>query len=365
MDVTRRRIIRNTALGSVAALLALGGGLWLYGENDRAVARACGGMLPLADVRAVLGNGHLEVNSRSGNGIDTCQVNAEADGGSAKVSIVDTGRIGANGWLSVPLAGGSTGDTLPVPVGQGWSGLFAADSDDGGATTTLTLRCGRGSRPGPAGKPVRGLTVTVETDLGRTLDDPANRPAHLRIATGTAKKAVDAYGCVTRPGRTPLRTVGLPVSEEEFEPLSTATGTCAGIPRTTGVTTARETTRAGAPWESCSLGDDGLGRHRYSLQAYFGPYAQRLKAGYAEEHYTSDPTPADAPKGRLRQDGSYWGSASCPADGAERAVFVVRRDGPGDGTRVPEAEREYARKALRAFAEHSARGRGCGAPVTP
>jgi hypothetical protein len=368
MDVRRKRIIRNTALTTAGALVALGGFLWLYGVNDRELGRACGGMLPAEDVRAVLGDDHLDVESASGDGTDTCEVSADGNGGSAKVSIVDTTRVGEDGWIRVRLAGGSANDMLPVPIGSGWSGVFAADTtaiSEGRATTTLLLTCGEGSKKTSAGKPVTGVAVTVETELDTTLDNPADRPAYVRIATGTAAKAAKAYGCVTDLGDRPLRTVGLPVSEEEFEPLSGASGTCAGISPTFGVATARETTRAGAPLEECLLGDDGLGNQRYSLEAHFGAYATRLKAGYEEARYSSDPTPADAPNGRLRADGSYWGSAACSVDGGERAVFVVRRTRVGDEQRATEAEREYARTALRTFAEHSAKAHGCSVPTTP
>ncbi|MBL1084923.1 hypothetical protein JK359_23620 [Streptomyces actinomycinicus] len=361
----RRRIIRTTALASAGAVVAVGGFLWLYGMNDRAVEGACGGMLSVADVRAVLGEDRLEVNSRSGNGIATCELSAPGDGRSAKVSIVDTSRIGTRTWFSPPLAGGSAGDMLSVPVGQGWSGLVAAGSDDGEATTTLTLTCGGGSRKTSAGKQVEGLAVTVTTNLGTTLDDPADRPAYVRIATGTAVEAAKAYGCVTRLGHRPVRTVGLPVSEEEFEPLSHTSGTCAGIPAAPGVTTARETARARAPFETCLLGDDGLGNHQYTLQASFGAYASQLKAGYEETHHGSEPTPADAAKGQIREGNAYWGTAACPADHGERAVFLVRRTTAGDAPRPTSAERTYARTILRAFAERSAKAHGCSAPVTP
>jgi hypothetical protein len=139
------------------------------------------------------------------------------------------------------------------------------------------------------------------------------------------------------------------------------------------VTTARETARAGdPPGETCLLADDGLGNHRYTPQADFGPYAARLKAGYEQERYGSGPTPADAATGQLRDDKGYWGSAECPADG-ERAVFSVELAGEsigagttaGDRRRPTAPEPAYARKALRAFAERSAKAHGCSAPITP
>ena len=143
--------------------------------------------------------------------------------------------------------------------------------------------------------------MSVETELGNTLDTPANRPAYVRIATGTATKAAKAYGRVTHLGHRSIRTVGLPVTEEEFEPLTEASGTCAGVPPTSGVTTARETARAGAPVETCLLGDDGLGNHRYALQAYFGAYAAQFKANHQEEGTTTRlPHPLTRPRGGFR-----------------------------------------------------------------
>ncbi|MFF9627151.1 hypothetical protein [Streptomyces griseosporeus] len=368
MALTRKRTVGIAAV-TAAALLAGGGVFWLYGQNDRELARACDGMLAVADVRAVLGDGRLDVETDSGTGRDSCEVTAEG-GRSTTVEIVDATRAGEPGLggLRDPLPdlGGSSARGLPVPVGNGWSGLFAAgDDQDGKATVTLALTCARSTTKTATGKPVTGLVVSVRTELGATLDDPANRPAYTRIATGTAAKAADAYGCETRLGAHRVRAVGLPVTREEYEPLTGATGTCAGVPAAPGVTTARETARAAAPVERCLLGDDGYADERYTLEARFGPYAARERAYYAERRYDSDPTPADAPKGRLNDDAGYWASAACPGDGGERALFLVQRTHLRDAPRPTAAEQAYARQALRAFAERAAKAHGCAAPTVP
>ncbi|GHF59482.1 hypothetical protein [Streptomyces griseosporeus] len=365
MALTRKRTVGIAAVAA-AALLAGGGVFWLYGQNDRELARACGGMLAVADVRAVLGDGRLDVETDSGTDRDSCEVTAEG-GRSARVEIVDATRTGEPGRRDpLPDLGGPSARGLAVPVGSGWSGLFAAgDDEDGKATVTLSLTCARSSAKTATGKPVTGLVVSVRTELGTTLDDPADRPAYTRIATGTAAKAADAYGCQTRLGAPRIRTVGLPVTWEEYEPLTGTTGTCAGVPTAPGVTTARETARAGAPVERCLLGDDDYADERYTLQALFGPYAARERAYYAERRYDSAPTPADAPKGRLNDDADYWASAACPGDGRERALFLIQRTHPRDAPRPTEAEQAYARQALRAFAERAATAHGCAAPTTP
>lgn len=375
MSPSRRRVVRATALATAGVLGAAGGCVWLYGMNDRELGRACGGMLSVGDVREVLGDDRLDVKNGSGEGIDSCTVTAGDR--SAKVTVVDTTMTGeadpytTSAVFRASFARTSDGGMLAVPIGHGWSGLFSMGdtvSDTGEATTTLTLTCGEDSKKSSTGgKRVKGVAVTVEADLDMNLDDPATRPAYVRIATSTAAKAAKAYGCETHLGDRTVRTVGLPVSEEEFEPLRQTSGTCAAVPTTTGVTTARETARAGAPSETCLLGDGDSGNHRYSLEADFGVYAAIGKVAYEKAVFASDPTPARAAAGQLLNAPGYWGTAACPTDG-ERAVFSVRREeeaNSGDERELTETEREYVKTALRTFAERSAKAHDCSAPTTP
>jgi hypothetical protein len=185
----------------------------------------------------VLGDDHLDVKTASGNGIDTCTLTVGDR--SAKVSVVDTTRIGAGDRLPsfyhASFARVSNGGLLSVPVGHGWSGLFSTDDTlgaSGEATTTLALACGKDSeKSSTGGQRVQGLAVTVDTDLGTNLATPPTRPDYVRIATSAATKAAKAYGCATDLGERTIQTIGLPVTEEEFEPLSNASGTCAAVPR--------------------------------------------------------------------------------------------------------------------------------------
>ncbi|MFJ6899091.1 hypothetical protein [Streptomyces hokutonensis] len=335
-------------------------------------------MLSADDVRAVLGDDHLDVKTGSHDGTDSCAVTAGDRG--AKVTVVDTTRIGADTRRPsadvVSFAWTSDSGMLSVPVGHGWSGLFAMNDTNavaGKATTTLTLTCGKGSeKSSPGGKQVKGLAVTVEADLGTNLDDPATRPAYVRIATSTAAKAARAYGCVTHLGDPTLRTVGLPVTEDEFEPLAKTTGTCVAVPTTTGVTTARETARAGAPSEACLLADDGLGNHRYTLQADFGPLRGPTQGGIRAGEVQLGPHPGGRRHGTTPGRQGLLGKRRVP--GRRRAGRVqggVEGESNGAGTSVGGRQRPaapeltYARKALRAFAERSAKAHGCTVPTTP
>ncbi|MEU7238938.1 hypothetical protein ACI2L4_05850 [Streptomyces sparsogenes] len=367
--LTRRRL---WGLGAaVLALAALAGTIvWMAGSDDRALDAACDGVLPAKDVRALLGDGDIDVSNRTKGTFDAeakstntlavrCEVTADGKG-SVRVTIAGAPRPRTGYGIAGPYTSVPERDTLAVPLGHGWSGLFGTDnvrqgdSEDGEATTAVLLDCAKGGS---------SLLITVETRLGGvTLDDPAARPDFVRTATATAKAANDHWACGARLGA-PVRTVGLPVNEDEYEPLLGAKGTCAGVPTAarSAVSTARETARDRAPRETCALGARD-GSPRYRLDAYYGPYAEQARAEYADAPTQDGPTPADKPAGRLGRS-AYWATATCP-DGAEDALFLVRADGTEDNTRR-RPDLPYERAALKAFAERSARSHGCGAPVTP
>ncbi|MDX3225399.1 hypothetical protein [Streptomyces sp. ME19-01-6] len=373
------RLTRRRAWGLAAVTVALaalaGTVVWLAGSDDRALDEACDGVLADDEVRAVLGDGEISVSNRTtgtfdvkakgdGDRANTLAVRCEvtADGkGSVRVTIAGAPRPRTLYGIAGTYTPVPERDTLAVPLGHGWSGVFGTDNvrqddnEDGEGTTAVLLDCAKGGT---------SLLITVETELsGVSLDDPAARPDFVRTATATAKAANDHWGCGARLGE-PVRTVGLPVNEDEYEPLLGAKGTCAGVPTAarSAVSTARETARDRAPSEACALGARD-GSPRYRLDAYYGPYAEQTRAEYAADGVTQDgPTPADEPSGRLGQS-AYWASASCP-DGAEDALFLVRADGTEDDTRR-KPDLAYERAALKAFAERSARSHGCGAPATP
>ncbi|WP_431775827.1 hypothetical protein [Streptomyces cucumeris] len=370
--LTRRR---SRALMAVAvALTALAGVIvWFAGSGDRALDEACDGVLPVDDVRAVLGDGDVEVTNRTegsfdgtgrsgrGNSLSVrCEVKAEGTG-SLTVSIAGSPRPEDEYGEGELYAAVPARDTLPVPLGHGWSGLFATDSarlgdgEDGEATTAVLLPCAKGGD---------SLLITVDTVLGRdiTLDDPAARPDFVRTATATAEAADDHWDCGARLGK-PVHGVDLPVNEDEYEPLIGAEGTCAGVPTAarSAVSTARETAREGAPREICALGARD-GSPRYRLEAYYGPYAEDARSQFTRDYDYENVTPAEKPAGRLGRS-AYWAGATCPR-GAESALYLIRADdADGDARRSPDLS--YERAALKAFATRSAAHHGCEAPSLP
>ncbi|GAA1092124.1 hypothetical protein [Streptomyces javensis] len=395
--LTRRRI---RALVAVAVALAAltGAFVWFVGSADRALEGACDGVLPVGEVRSVLGDDtELDVTNRAegsfgktasgsegsdeANESDGSDGSAKSDGGGAKranslsvhcrITAEDTGHIAVSiAGSPRPRAEYGYDDlytavparrTLPVPLGHGWSGLFATDTarlddaEDGTATTAVLLDCAR-----------RGdsLLITVETALrgAATLDDPAVRPDFVRTATATAEAANDHWGCGARLGK-PVRSVGLPVNEDEYEPLLGAKGTCAAVPTASrsAVSTARETARDRAPREACVLGTRD-GSPLYRLEAYYGPYAEDARSQYTRDYDYENVTPAEKPAGRLGRS-AYWAGATCPR-GAQPALYLIRADA-ADGETRRRPDLAYERAALAAFAAASAEHHGCAAPSLP
>lgn len=364
-----RRNVLRAVVALVAAAVAVAGYLQVHGDFQRwsdesALDGACDGLLDRNVVRGVLGAGAVEIeNERRGAGLVRCEVHVYG-GGAVEIRILDTSQAGQ---YPDSLFTGSQA-VFAVPVGHGWSGLFGAGREDveredlfsateyENVTTSLVLKC-TGTR-GP-----ESLYVSVTTKGGTSLDDPAERPEFTRIATSTASRVSKVRNCGAELGKS-VSSLGLPVTEDEYEPLGTADGTCSGIPAAHGMAIATETARGGAPHERCLLADADH-RTRYKLEAYFGTYAQQQLFLAAEDSFEGTPdsdTPAHQrdPGGRMS-----WTSAKCP-DG--QALFTLQpwADG-GQRRKYPrsDADLAYERAALRAFAERSAKGHGCSAPATP
>ncbi|MFB8036482.1 hypothetical protein ACFC5Z_26780 [Streptomyces sp. NPDC056004] len=368
-----RRNVLRAVVALVAAAVVVAGYLQVHGDfrrwsDESALDGACDGLLDRNVLRGVLGEGAVEIeNERRGAGLVGCEVHVYG-GGAVEISILDTSQAGQH---PNSLFTGSQA-VFAVPVGHGWSGLFGAGRKDveradlfsateyKDVTTSLVLKCTGTRSP-------KSLYVSVTTAGDASLDDPAERPGFTRIATSTASRVSKARQCGAELGK-PVSSLGLPVTEDDYEPLGTAEGTCSGIPAAHGMAIATETARRGAPHETCLLADADR-RTRYELEADFGPYAQQQLVLAAEDSYEDTPnadTPdADTPAHQRDPGGRMsWTSAKCP-DG--QALFTLQPSADrGERHKYPrsDADLAYERAALRAFAERSAKGHGCSAPAT-
>lgn len=287
MAVTVSRKIRVAVGAPLAVVVLVAGFLLFHGDfarwsDNSALDEACDGLLDRGAVRDVLGEGEVDVDALGG-ALAHCRVTV-AGGGSAEIEVVDT-AAGLRSADGLPLVGGGG---LPVPVGQGWTGHFDAEFDPSRPETgnrvtgsvLLVLSCARASG-------TEGLAVRVHSELDGSLDNPANRPRYARIATSTAAKADEARRCAARLGG-PVDALGLPVTEDQYQPLVTADGTCAGVPATRGMTVGTGTTRGGAPIETCRVGT--VGTRRVDLAALFGPYAEEELLLRADGNHGEGPT---------------------------------------------------------------------------
>ncbi|NGO78263.1 hypothetical protein G6045_21730 [Streptomyces sp. YC504] len=357
-----RKLLLRIAGGAVALAVLVPGYLWLHGDfrrwdNEAKLDAACGGLLDRSVMREVLGEGDVTVRGWD----DTphhvrCEV-VIGGGGKADVRVADETAISVAGFE--PFLGGRE-HALAVPVGNGWSGLFGADSGDEdeteGVTTALTLHCTAGEAK------TLMVTVTAEFTDARPLDDPANRPVYARIAEATARKVSDVRGCEAELGER-LRSLPLPVREDEYKPLADADGTCAGIEPVRGVRTALEVARNGAPYERCRLnGADG--ESRYGLEASFGSYAQAFFRGNRDSYRENLPTGEDPAHHRTRGEGVSWTTAKCPGG---TALFTLFASGDEDDktSALLSGDLAHERAALKTFAERSAKAHGCQAPKAP
>ncbi|MFI1394866.1 hypothetical protein [Streptomyces sp. NPDC020681] len=351
-----RRLIqgraRTIAVGALALVVLAAGWLVLdRWSEQRVLDEACDGVLAADETRAVLGEGKLAEQRdriRREGGLNDekrtlsiqCKITrvdeSSTGEGSVEVTVQGVPTLeGDRGQRNGSLYWGTEAER-PVPLGHGWTGFFDGDSEgrDSEATAAVLLDC-------PEGR--SDLLVTVVGHVtGTTSDNPDDRTRLARIATGTAHKSAERFGCEARLGK-PLRTVPLPVAEDESVELRRATGTCAGVPdgRTRSFR-AWESGRGDAPRARCTVGTGQF--QTYDLDAYYGPYAEDMRFRMASDGM-------DAVR--------LVASAVCPA--GQSALYAIRRDGGQEAV-------AHERAALKAFAARSAKDHGCSAltdPVAP
>ncbi len=265
MAISRRRVTVAGAL--LGALLLLSGGCLWAGDGGEPrtddglrLRDVCEGVLPEREARAVLDDGPLtegfETESDGGSlesddkpllvGCSVVRVPPERTLGSeaARITVTlhGTSASGRGTWGRREEPYPATYVSASVPLTNGWTGFFALSDAPKGheGVAVVFLDCAGDGRD---------LLVAVrgKRQGASDFDDPAHRTVIARLATATARGAAERWGCEARFGER-LRTVPLPVAEDEDVPLGEADGTCEGVPaRGRALARAWESARGGAP----------------------------------------------------------------------------------------------------------------------
>jgi hypothetical protein len=332
---------------AVIGLVLYGTGVFDQWGDGRSLDRACGGTLAQGGLKAALHSSRLSAS----NGGDThylisCHIrNAEA------------GPQGSA--LDLKLRWSSTAppsDTLvwynsdyngvreqAAPLGHGWSGIVRYD---GTWQIMVALDCANQKNKALVayGDLIGASDSTTLTGLGR-------------VTTETAQKAAEKYACQVKGG---TRLAGVSTARlgepGTAKPLRQAQGSCVALRDMAAAETDTPEVMeypadANAPQTNCYLVTQAE-KPGYGLYAYYGAAAKdfmtsegrNLREGYGPTHSDQD---------------YAWASAQCPQS-AERAVFVLYHlYDRTDTYPVRHYSASFAASALKLFAEHEAKQRGC------
>ncbi|MFB4196347.1 hypothetical protein [Streptomyces carpaticus] len=357
-DVLRRRALLAAAV--LACLVAAW--LWYVPEQERwerRVAELCGDAVPPAEVRSLIGNNTGDFRAGRDSEVGDSSRLTECRVGDIDIQVA---RLAHEDSGHAPLLRAFDGQGLPVPLGNGWTGYHT------GAHTAVALEC--------AGT---AASVIVETSITRSApsDDPQTRLQQAGFTTAVAERAARTWDCETVLGE-PLTAVALPTTEELYEPVAEAAGTCAGLPvdGDDRVASVWETaTDPDALWETCFLGT-ATGVPMYELRAYYGPSAQRKLLEYTDRYSARRPHEADTDAGPLgfyrgqaegMNDAELWGSATC---GGRRALFEVTvardpRDGLGEPDTLWWSSHHISQALLSDFAQQAVERHDCTGLALP
>jgi hypothetical protein len=297
---------------------------WRYRDK---LATYCGGLIPYDEAEVFTG---LNTDSFSR---DPVEGYGEDRFRSCRVSdlTVSIGLVRADATRSdvVPemlsTLDREASDHLPVGLGGGWRGYTD------GRTTAVVLPCTNKDA---------SLVVNIEGDSSHENGDESRAVGEL--ATAIAREGADRRSCEASFGR---RIPEISLSAGQYPPAGTS-GTCEGlqIPESQWIDWVQGSVASdSSPLELCLLGES---KERdevlYSMEAAFGPYAQRLRSADHDRH---------GPGPGLTHN-SATATASCPGSTVP-AVFRIH------ATSYAAPTEQFLRSALHTFAERSAARHGC------
>ncbi|MEU3826184.1 hypothetical protein AB0F36_12810 [Streptomyces sp. NPDC029080] len=349
---SRRRRMVGWSVGGILLTLYIvaqtlySTGVYAHWRDQRSLDSACDG---------TLAQGGL------GDALHSSQVRARGGDDSASlagclINRPDTGRHGGALQLTLrwsdqsapsvalaPFSGNANGVRGQVaPLGNGWPGFVRYD---GTAEVMVALDCQNS----------RSRALVAYGDLIQWPEDAKESGTVLtglgRVTTETALKASVKFGCRAEGGRQ-LTRVSLPDTRGKTapRPLARAQGSCVALrglaDRASDAGTpgfVASPTDVHTPQVNCYL-FTGAGKPGYGLYAYYGAVANDFEsAGFGGPGHDFQ-----------------LATASCPRSSHE-AVFAIYRLYDRDTDSYPAApySASFARSALKTFADHEAKQRGC------
>jgi hypothetical protein len=336
-------------LGIVAFVLYSTGTFDQY-KDDRSLDHACDSTLAQGGLRAALHSSHLSAGSEGDSEyLASCSVR-NAETGPQRSSLEVKLRWSSAAPPSADLSwynedyNGVRGQA--VPLGHGWSGIARYQ---GGWQVMVALDC----------QNQKNKALVAYGDLHGE-PNSATLAGLGRVTTETAQKAAEKHGCQVKAGErltsVPPSRLGTP---DTAKPLKQARGSCVplrGLAPTAagnGVPEVMEyPADAQTPQVNCYLATPEK-KPGYGLYAYYG--------GAAKDFLTSEGDNLKAGRGPTYGDKEYaWATARCPRS-AQPAVFVLYHlyDRDTDTHPVAHYSAQFAASALKAFADHEAKLRGC------
>ncbi|MFI9627309.1 hypothetical protein [Streptomyces sp. NPDC052042] len=332
--MTRRRKV--CAAGAAIVLAVAGGALvWGIGGEDGsgdALADSCGGSLAVNEARKFFDGAELELWGHTGEWVghrtEWCSIRARGGGKGPelRVQIRPAAAHRASGAAEVPTA---------APIGHGWNGSFALQ---GGPEAAVLVDCA----------PLAGKGLLVLTRTPKFTDElsAAQVTQVARLATETARRAAERFGCEGELGERPT-TVERPTSTTR--PVADATGTCRGVvsrdtAKVLRATVVREGSAGHALTEECEVERSEHGD--LVLTAFYGPSSE-------QERYLDRRYPGSVKGARTR-------SHPCPgALGTAYFKLTPPKGADGEPTPVDTPTADAMTDVLEAFATASGTRHGC------
>ena len=333
---------------AIIGLVLYSTGTFAQWRDGRSLDRACDSTLAQGGLQAALHSSNLSAsNGGDAHYLTSCHIhNSEAgpQGSALELKLRWSSTAAPSDTLVWYNADYNGVKAQAAPLGHGWSGIIRYD---GNWQIMVALDCVNQKDKALVayGDLVGASDSTTLTGLGR-------------VTTETARKAAEKYACQVKAG---TRLAGVSTARlgkpGTAKPLRQAQGSCVALRDMAAAETDTPEVMeypadVDAPQTNCYLvtQDEKPG---YGLYAYYGAAARDFLA--SEGRNLTDGY------GPTHNDQDYaWATAKCPQS-TEHAVFVLYHlyDRDTDTYPVRHYSASFAASALKLFAEHEAKRRGC------